>query len=65
MILNYIKRIIVIFILMIIIPKVIQATETLINSQLDALNLSSFIKEGQKYTKESFINSSSKYWIGR
>lgn len=37
-------------------PQFVQATDALINSQLDALNLSSFIKEGEKYTKDSFEN---------
>ncbi|MGN1301560.1 MAG: hypothetical protein ACI4U9_03445, partial [Clostridia bacterium] len=32
----------------------VQATNQLIESQLDALNLSSFIEEGEKYTKDIF-----------
>ena len=39
-----------------LIPNIVRATETLIDSQLEALNLSLFIKEGEKYTKDSFEN---------
>ena len=50
-----IKKIIIIFILIhiFIIPKT-YATEEIISSQMDALNISSFIKEGENYTKDVF-----------
>lgn len=50
-----IKKIIIIFILIyiFIIPKT-YATEEIISSQMDTLNISSFIKEGETYTKEVF-----------
>ena len=54
MILKYIRKIIFIFISIIIIPKAVYATNTIIESQLESLNLSSFIKAGEKYTKDSF-----------
>jgi len=49
------KRIIIIFILinLLIFPNV-NATDEIISSQMDALNLSSFIDEGEKYTEEIF-----------
>ena len=37
-----------------IFPGTVQATNQFIESQLDALNLSSFIEEGEKYTKDIF-----------
>lgn len=50
-----IKKIIIIFILiyLIIFPKS-YATDEIISSQMDALNLSSFIAEGEKYTEDVF-----------
>ena len=50
-----IKKIIIIFILIhiFIIPKT-YATEEIISSQMEALNISSFIKEGEIYTKDVF-----------
>ena len=50
-----IKRIIIIFILisLYIIPNS-YATDEIISSQMETLNLSSFIKEGEKYTEEIF-----------
>lgn len=50
-----IKKIIIIFILIyvFIIPKA-YSTEEIISSQMDALNISSFIKEGENYTKDIF-----------
>lgn len=48
------KRIIFIFSIIVTMPTITKATDALINSQLDALNISSFIKEGEKYTKETF-----------
>ena len=50
------KKIIIIFILILTIPNIVQATDEIIESQLEALNLSTFIQEGEKYTKESFNN---------
>ena len=49
-----IRKIIIIFIIILLFPSVVQATDAIIESQLDALNLSSFIQEGQKYTKDIF-----------
>ena len=50
-----IKKITIIFILIIIcaFPKSI-ATDEILESQMEALNLSSFIQEGKKYTKNVF-----------
>ena len=48
------KKIIIIFIIIYNIPHIVLATNKIIESELDALNLSSFIKEGEKYTKETF-----------
>lgn len=50
-----IKKVIIFFILIyfFIIPKT-YATEEIISSQIEALNISSFIKEGENYTKEVF-----------
>ena len=49
-----IKKTLVILILIIMIPNVSLATDKIINDQLEALSLGSFIKEGEKYTKEVF-----------
>lgn len=48
------KKIIILFLIIMIFPGTVQATNQLIESQLDALNLSSFIEEGEKYTKDIF-----------
>lgn len=48
------KKIIILFFIIILFPGRVQATNQLIESQLDALNLSSFIEEGEKYTKDIF-----------
>lgn len=48
------KNILIIFIIILLFPCVVRATDAIIESQLDALNLSSFIKEGEKYTKDIF-----------
>lgn len=48
------KKILVIFFIIIIIHGTVQATDAIIESQLDALNLSSFIEAGEKYTKDIF-----------
>lgn len=50
-----IKKIITLFILILIFAnKYTYATDEIISSQMDALNLSSFIEEGQNYTEEVF-----------
>lgn len=48
------KKILIIFIITIIFSGTAKATDAIIESQLDALNLSSFIQEGEKYTKDIF-----------
>lgn len=48
------KKIISIFVLILTISNVVQATNEILETQLEALNLSSFIQEGEKYTKNSF-----------
>ena len=50
------KKIVLIFIIILSIPHIVQATDAIIDSQMESLNLSAFIKEGEKYTKESFEN---------
>ncbi len=50
-----IKKIVILFILFYLtIFPITYATDEIISSQMDALNLSSFIKEGEKYTKDVF-----------
>lgn len=50
-----IKKTIILFILIyIFISSFTYATDEIISSQMDALNISAFIKEGEKYTKEIF-----------
>lgn len=48
------KKIIIIFFIILLFPGTVQATNKIIESQLEALNLSSFIEEGEKYTKDVF-----------
>ena len=48
------KKIFFIIILIVLVPNVSLGTEVIVNDQLEALNLSTFIKEGDKYTKEVF-----------
>lgn len=48
------KKILIIFLIIIIFSGTVYATDAIIESQLDALNLSSFIEEGKKYTKDIF-----------
>lgn len=48
------KKILIIFFIIMIFSGKVQATDAIIESQLDALNLSSFIEEGEKYTKDIF-----------
>ena len=51
-----IKKILLIFFILIFsfVNYITYATDEIISSQMDALNISSFIKEGEKYTKEVF-----------
>lgn len=49
-----IRKILTITIIILLFPSVVHATDAIIESQLDALNLSSFIEEGEKYTKDIF-----------
>lgn len=49
-----IRKILTIIIIILLFPSVVRATDAIIESQLDALNLSSFIEEGEKYTKDIF-----------
>lgn len=51
-----IKKILLIFFILIFsfINYITYATDEIITSQMEALNISSFIKEGEKYTKEAF-----------
>ena len=48
------KKIIIILIILLIIPSTSFATDQIIESQMEVLNLGSFITEGEKYTKEIF-----------
>ena len=48
------KKILILVLLLILIPGHSIATEAIVKDQLDALNISSFISEGEKYTKEAF-----------
>ena len=48
------KKILTIFFIIINFSGIVQATDAIIESQLDALHLSSFIEEGEKYTKDIF-----------
>ncbi len=50
------KKILILVLLLILIPGNSIATEAIVNDQLNALNISSFISEGEKYTKEAFPN---------
>jgi len=50
------KRLIIITIILIIIPNISIGAETLIEEQLEVLNLGAFISEGEEYTKEVFEN---------
>lgn len=48
------KKIIIFIILLISIPNTSLATDALVEDQMEALNLGSFITEGEGYTKEAF-----------
>lgn len=49
-----VKKVFISFILIILIVNPVYAVEDIINSQLDNLNLSDFIKEGEEYTNDVF-----------
>lgn len=49
-----IRKIFIFIALVILIPNISQATDAIVEDQIDALNLGSFIQESQKYTKETF-----------
>ena len=51
-----IRKIVIIFLLIFSITSAVYGTEEIIASQLDSLNLSSFVKEGEKYSKDVFKN---------
>lgn len=48
------KKIVICLLLLISIPNISLATDAIIEDQMEALNLGSFITEGQEYTKEAF-----------
>ena len=48
------KKILILIFLLILIPNSSIATEQIIDDQLKALNLGTFIQEGEKYTKQAF-----------
>ena len=48
------KKVIILILILISIPKISLATDALVEDQMEALNLGSFITEGEEYTKESF-----------
>ena len=48
------KKIILVIVLISLVPNTCLGTEAIVNDQLEALNLGSFIKEGEKYTKDVF-----------
>ena len=48
------EKVILVFILILLLPNFTYGTDILINSQLEELNLSSFIKAGEKYTKDCY-----------
>jgi len=50
------KKILILILLFIAIPNISLATEQIVEDQMEALNLGSFITEGEKYTKEAFPN---------
>ena len=49
-----VSKIFLFFIIMLWIPKSIQGTNAIIEAELDNLNLTKFITEGEKYTKDTF-----------
>ena len=51
--LTVLKKIVLVFLIIISIPKIVEGTEKIIESELNSLNLSSFINEGEKYTKDN------------
>ena len=48
------NKILILIFVILIIPTCTYATDAIIESQLEVLNLSSFIQEGEKYTKDIF-----------
>ena len=48
------SKLLILIVLLISIPNISLATEAIIEDQMEALNLGSFITEGQEYTKEAF-----------
>lgn len=48
------KKVIILILLLISIPKITYATDALVEDQMEALNLGSFITQGEDYTKEAF-----------
>jgi len=50
----FLKRIIIIIIILIAIPNTSLATDAIVQDQMEALNLGSFITEGEEYTKHAF-----------
>ena len=48
------KKILILMMLIVIIPDVSFATDTIVSDQMEALNLGTFINAGEKYTKETF-----------
>ncbi len=54
------KKILFLIVLILLIPHPCYGTETILNDQLEALNLGTFIQEGEKYTKEAVKPMSSR-----
>lgn len=59
------KKIIILIIAIILIPNCSIATETIVNDQLEALNLGSFIQEGERYTQDVFPDLDAKNLLNR
>ncbi|MDO5555768.1 MAG: hypothetical protein Q4G09_03725 [Clostridia bacterium] len=60
-----IKKILIVFILInLLIVSSVYATEEIISSQMEALNLSSFIKQGKDYTKDVFPDIDLREFLG-
>lgn len=57
------KKIFIISIIIISFSSISYATSEIINSQMEALNISSFIREGEKYTKTIFPDLDLKYML--
>lgn len=50
------EKLVILIVLLILIPNTSLATDVIVNDQLEVLDLSSFISEGEKYTEEIFPN---------